>query len=240
MTAHPQPGARRYIENRTIPWINQEVREVSTIHLTNCGDELPSLTVLPTILHDPALQVYRLSGWRWQLDSGSILEHPSDLLQVLPGTLARPAGSFQFVEQILKFFRIQGHAICVLMNTYATKRELASDCFEERTFGFSEAMLKKHTWRTLLRKRVKSIRISFRQRPMELVRLPNYQPPGPVFRVHFRSSQTHRKRHRNFVAKSAEDARKQIASEAEEIYEIVQQLPEPASERQMDYLYASE
>ena len=73
---------------------------------------------------------------------------------------------------------------------------------------------------------------------MELVRLPNYQPPDPVFRVHFRSSQTHRKRHRNFVAKSAEDARKQIASEAEEIYEIVQQLPEPASERQMDYLYA--
>ena len=95
MTAHPQPGARRYIENRTIPWINQEVREVSTIHLTNCGDELPSLTVLPTILHDPALQVYRLPGWRWQLDPGSILEHPSDLLKVLPCTLAGSSRGFE-------------------------------------------------------------------------------------------------------------------------------------------------
>jgi hypothetical protein len=59
------------------------------IHLTNCGDELPSLTVLPTILHDPALQVYRLPGWLWQLDPSRIFEHPSDFLKVLPGSLAR-------------------------------------------------------------------------------------------------------------------------------------------------------
>ena len=50
------------------------------------------------VLHDPALKVYRLSGWRWQLDSGSILEHPPDLLKVLPGSLARGSGCLQLIE----------------------------------------------------------------------------------------------------------------------------------------------
>jgi hypothetical protein len=69
--------------------------------------ELAILGRLPhaSLINDPALKVYRLSSWRWQLDSGCMLEHSSDLLQVLPGTPPRPAGSFQFVDQILKFFR---------------------------------------------------------------------------------------------------------------------------------------
>jgi hypothetical protein len=52
-------------------------------------DRLPN-----AVFDDSSLKINRLSGWRWQLDPGSILEHPSDLLKVLPCAPARPAGSF--------------------------------------------------------------------------------------------------------------------------------------------------
>ena len=50
------------------------------------------------VLNNPALEVYRLPGWRRQLDPGGILEHPSDLLKVLPGTLAGSSGRLQLIE----------------------------------------------------------------------------------------------------------------------------------------------
>jgi hypothetical protein len=51
-------------------------------------------------------------------------QHPSDLLKVLPGTPARGSGGFQFIEHVLEFFRIQGHALSVRMNTYSVKPEM--------------------------------------------------------------------------------------------------------------------
>jgi hypothetical protein len=47
-------------------------------------DSLPQ-----AILHSPALDVDGLPGWRWQLDPCYVFQHPSDLLKVFPGTLAR-------------------------------------------------------------------------------------------------------------------------------------------------------
>jgi hypothetical protein len=68
--------------------------------------------------------------------------------------------------------------------------------------------------------------------------LPDYQSPEPCFRVHYRSNKTHRKRHSNVTAKSADAARIQISPEAEEIFEIKAIPPRPASQAQLDYLYA--
>jgi hypothetical protein len=80
-------------------WLISELPEFPNCLHQPIKSELSIFYRLPhAILHDPALKVYRLSGWGWQLYSGSILEHPSDLLKVFPGTLAGPAGSFQLIE----------------------------------------------------------------------------------------------------------------------------------------------
>jgi hypothetical protein len=61
-----------------------------------------------------AFKVNRLPGRRWQIRPCHVLKHPADLLQDLPGTFARCPGRFQFVKEILEFFRSH----YVQLNTY--------------------------------------------------------------------------------------------------------------------------